>query len=340
LAWSELKIGILTIIAIVIASLTIFLVMGGTGFFWQRYSLKTRFTNVAGLKSGSPVRVAGVEKGSVTSVDLLGNVVDVTFQVNKDVQNVITTGSIAKLGSVSLLGESAVDITPSGNGTVIPEWGYVRPGPEAAQLSDLTQQAGEGIEDLTAIVHGVREGRGTIGRLLTDEQLYTELHRFVNTASDLAQGVRQGRGSVGRLLTDRQAADALESSLKNIERMTAEINAGQGSLGKLLKDESFSRSLSAATSNLEAVAAKLNDGQGTAGKLVTDPALFNKMNSISDRLDQLVARLNDGEGTVGQLLKDRQLYENMNKVTMELTSLFAEIKRDPKRYLAVKVSLF
>ena len=36
---------------------------GGRGFFWQRYTLKTRFANVAGLKAGSPVRVAGVASG-------------------------------------------------------------------------------------------------------------------------------------------------------------------------------------------------------------------------------------------------------------------------------------
>ena len=59
LAWSELKIGVLTIFAIVIVAITIFMLTGGKGFFWQRYSLKTRFSNVAGLKPGSPVRVAG-----------------------------------------------------------------------------------------------------------------------------------------------------------------------------------------------------------------------------------------------------------------------------------------
>ena len=59
LAWSELKIGVLTIVAIVIAAVTIFMLTGASGFFWQRYSLKTRFPNVAGLSAGSPVRVAG-----------------------------------------------------------------------------------------------------------------------------------------------------------------------------------------------------------------------------------------------------------------------------------------
>ena len=52
LAWSELKIGVLTIVAIVIAAVLIFSLTGTKGFFWQRYTLKTRFTNVAGLASG------------------------------------------------------------------------------------------------------------------------------------------------------------------------------------------------------------------------------------------------------------------------------------------------
>ena len=70
LAWSELKIGLVTVFALVMATLLIFLLSGEGGFFWQRYSLKTVFPNVAGLKAGAPVRVAGVEVGSVTEVEL------------------------------------------------------------------------------------------------------------------------------------------------------------------------------------------------------------------------------------------------------------------------------
>ena len=65
LAWSELKIGALTIVAIGIAAVLIFILTGSRGFFWQRYILKTRFADAAGLKPGSPVRVAGVQVGSV-----------------------------------------------------------------------------------------------------------------------------------------------------------------------------------------------------------------------------------------------------------------------------------
>jgi phospholipid/cholesterol/gamma-HCH transport system substrate-binding protein len=340
LAWSELKIGLLTIVAIVVAGVLIFSLTGSKGFFWQRYSLKTRFINVAGLATGSPVRIAGVEVGSVTSVDFIGDQVDVTFQVREQNRPLITTNSVARLGSVSLLGESAVDITPSTSGTPIPEWGYVPQGRPVAVLSDMTDSASQGIQELTAMIHDVRTGRGTVGKLMTDEQLYAELNRFVSSAGALTDGLKQGRGTVGKLLNDPATANALETSLKNIETLTRQINEGQGSIGKLLKDDTFSTSLTSATGNIDALVAKLNNGEGTAGKLITDPALFDRLNSVTERLDQLVNRLNDGEGPVGQLLKDKQLYENMNGAVGDLRSLVADIRKDPRKFLNIKVSVF
>ena len=68
LAWSELKIGLLTLLAVAIAMLLIFMLSGEGGFSWQQYGLKAIFTNVPGLKPGAPVRVAGVEVGGVAGL--------------------------------------------------------------------------------------------------------------------------------------------------------------------------------------------------------------------------------------------------------------------------------
>jgi phospholipid/cholesterol/gamma-HCH transport system substrate-binding protein len=338
--WSELKIGVLSIAAIVITAVTVFLLTGGKGFFWQRYHLKSRFTNVAGLKPGSPVRLAGVDVGDVDAVDLYGDQVEVVFQVNKIYRDRITTASIARLGSVSLLGESAVDISPAGTGTPIPEWGYVPQGKPPAQLSDITDQASQGVTELTGLIRDIRAGRGTVGKLMTDEQLYAELNRFALSANALTTGIQQGRGTLGRLVTDPKAAQALEASLNNIEEMTRRLNAGEGSMGKLLHDDSFARSLSSATNNLDTLVAKLNSGEGTAGKLINDPALFNQFTAVTQSLNQLVANLNSGDGTMGRLLKDKQLYENMNGAVADIRTLIANINKDPRRYLNIRVSVF
>ena len=340
LAWSELKIGVLTVIALVIVALMIFLLTGSRGLFWQRYPLKTRFVDVASLKSGSPVRLAGVEVGAVTAVELERDQVDVTLEVNKKYRSRITDRSVASLGSISLLGEYAVDIKPASTGTPIPDGGYVPSAAPAAQFADVTQSVNQGVQKISALLDDVRAGRGTVGKLMTDEQLYAEMNRFVASANDVTRTIRQGRGSVGRLLNDPKAARALEGSLTNLEVMTRRINAGEGSLGKLVQDDAFSKALTSATANFEQLSGRMNRGEGTVGKLMTDDALFRKMNTLADRFDDLMTRLNDGQGPAGQLLKNKELYETMNKTVNELHALVADIRKDPKKFLNVKVSIF
>jgi phospholipid/cholesterol/gamma-HCH transport system substrate-binding protein len=94
------------------------------------------------------------------------------------------------------------------------------------------------------------------------------------------------------------------------------------------------------TSNLDSITGRISRGEGTAGKLISDAELYNRLNSLSDRIDKVVAGLQQGDGTAGQLLRDRQLYENMNGTMVELRSLIVEIKKDPRKYLNVRVSLF
>jgi len=340
LAWSELKIGVLTSVALAIAAVAIFTLTGTKGFFWQRYHLKTRFPNAIGLSVGSPVRIAGVEVGSVKGIEIAGEEVDLVLEVNKEHRNQITTASVAKLGSISLLGEGAVDITPSTKGAPLPDWGYVTPGRTPKAFADIADQASEGIDQINGMLRDVRAGKGTAGKFMTDERLYVELQQFVATAGQMTRELQQGRGTLGKLLKDPKAAESLEASVRNVEELTRRINAGEGSLGKLLNDETFAQSLTGATTNFKELTERLNRGEGTAGKLITDATLFNRLNSVTERFDQLMTKLNEGEGTAGQLLKDKQLYENMNGAVNDLRALITAISKDPKKYLNVKVSIF
>jgi phospholipid/cholesterol/gamma-HCH transport system substrate-binding protein len=93
-------------------------------------------------------------------------------------------------------------------------------------------------------------------------------------------------------------------------------------------------------SNLDEIPGRLKRGEGTAGKLLTEDALYVRLDSLGKRIDLLVTRLNEGEGTAGRLLQDKQLYENMNGAASELRALIGEVRKDPRKYLNIKVSLF
>lgn len=340
LAWAELKIGIVSIVAIAIAGLMIFLLGGSSGFPWQRYELRATFGDIAGLKTGAPVRVAGVETGSVTAIAFSQDQVEVVMEVTKDMRGRITDLSVASLGSVSLLGESAVDITPASKGTPVPPGGYVKTGRAAGSIADVASRAGDGIDAAKTLLGDLSSGKGTAGKLLTDEALYKDLTTLLESLTQVTDTLNKGQGSLGHLMKDKTLAKSLEGSLKNLESITADLKAGKGSLGQLLSDDALAKNLKNTTANLDTMTARLNKGEGTAGKLLTDDSLFKKLDSMTGRLDKLVSDLDAGQGTAGQLLHDKQLYERLNTTMTEAQGLISDIRKDPKKYLNVRVSLF
>jgi len=340
LTWSELKIGILAVVALLIAA-TLILTLGGEGgFFWQRYNLKVKFPNAAGVQKGSPVRVAGVTVGAVEDLQFAGSEVEMSLQLSEDMQDKVRTTSRATIGSVSLLGEGAVDISASSTGQPIPEWGYVPSDPPPPQLADVTAQANRGIAELTALMQDVRAGKGTVGKLMTDEQLYRELQQFTSAARDVTEGLARGKGTLGQLLDNPESARQLEASLQNLTAITGKINSGQGSLGQLMNDPTLSKNLNAVTANFESLSNKLNQGQGTMGRLMNDEALYRRLDAVTANLQELTAKLNQGQGTMGQLMTNKELHDNMNRTMTEMQSLLADIRKDPKKFLNVRMSIF
>lgn len=340
LAWAELKIGILTVFAVAMTAWLIFLVGNTGGFFWQRYPLKVVFDNIAGVKEGSPVRLAGRQVGAVTDVQFVPAGVEVTIEIRRDVRSLVTDRSVASVGSISLLGEGSVDITAAPGGRVLEPWEYVRSGAAEGSIAAVTAEAADGLQQARLLVQDLRAGRGTLGRLFTDDAIYRELLQLVDAAERVATAIGHGEGTLGQLVRDPSLYAELRSALDNLNVLTGRIRTGEGSLGALVNDPALARSLTGAAASVEDIAARISRGEGTLGRLVSDESLHARITAVAARLDALTARLDAGEGTAGRLLHDRQLYENMNQAVGELRSLLSDIRRDPRKYLSVKVSLF
>jgi phospholipid/cholesterol/gamma-HCH transport system substrate-binding protein len=339
IAWAELKLGIVGIVALILLVVIVLALGGDAGFTWQRYPLKTRFRDAAGLKEGAVVRLSGKEVGTVTSVEFAGAELDIAMEVRKEVRNLITTESVATIGSLSLLGESMIEIQAATSGAPLADWAYVRSG-TGSGLGDPQSKVSSSLENIDQLITDLRAGRGTIGKLLTDDAVYAELQQFVAAAGEVTRGINEGKGTLGGLAKDPAAYQALKTSLQNLETMTAQINSGQGSLGRLLNDDAMAKSLTSSTANLDEITKKLKSGEGTAGRLLTDRELYDRLNSMAKQVDQVVTNLNAGQGTAGLMLRDRELYENMNRAVGELRALLADIRKDPKKYLRVSVSIF
>jgi phospholipid/cholesterol/gamma-HCH transport system substrate-binding protein len=340
LAWSQLKIGILAVAALALAAMLIVAVGGQGGWPWNRYELKTRFSDVQGLKSGAVVRVAGVEVGKVTGVDFVGAEVEVRLEIANTMQDRITEESRAMIGSLSLLGEPIIDVSPSSAGRRLEDGEFIPSARSAGQIADVAEGATQSLEQARLLIQDLRAGRGTVGKLFTDDALYRDIQEFVSAAETVATTISRGEGTLGMLAKDPAAYRQLNAALANLQEMTRRINAGEGSLGRLMTDDELARSLAATSGSVERISGRLEKGEGTAGKLLTDQELYDRINALTGRLDAVVATLEKGEGTAGRLLQDAQLYENMNTTITEARSLLADIRKDPRKYLNVRVSIF
>jgi phospholipid/cholesterol/gamma-HCH transport system substrate-binding protein len=342
LTWTELRVGVVTIISLIVLAVTIVYVGSGGGSpFAKTYELKALMSDINGLKPGAPVRVGGLEVGTVKHVDFdqKGGMVQVTMKLARRVQPRVTTKSEANLGSLGLLGEKAVDITSSTEGAPIEDGGYISAAAEDPFKGLLTETS-ESTSHLNRILARMDAGEGTLGKALRDEELYNRMVDVGVRLQAVMNKLESPTGPLGRLVNDTEMSRQLSSSVKGIEAVVNRVEQGKGPLGALSKDEQLVADLKSLTANLSEVAGKLQRGEGSAGKLLHDDALFRRLDSVSNRLDTLVGRIESGEGSAGKLIRDPDFYNNMNGAAEDLRKLIADIRKDPQRYLRVKVSLF
>jgi phospholipid/cholesterol/gamma-HCH transport system substrate-binding protein len=342
LTWTELRVGVVTIVSLVVLAITIVYVGSGGGSPWARKDeLKALMSDINGLKPGAPVRVGGLEVGTVKHVDFdkKGGMVEVTMKLDRRVQPRVTTKSEANLGSLGLLGEKAVDITPSVEGQPIEDGGYISAAAEDPFKGLLTETS-ESTSHLNRILARMDAGEGTMGKALRDEELYNRMVDVSVRLQAVMGKLENPTGPLGRLVNDTEMSRQLSSSVKGIDTIVSRIEEGKGPLGALSKDEQLVADLKSLTSSLNDVAGKMQRGEGTAGKLLHDDALFKRLDSVASRMDALVGRVENGEGSAGRLIRDPEFYNNMNGAATDLRKLISDIRKDPQRYLRVKVSLF
>jgi phospholipid/cholesterol/gamma-HCH transport system substrate-binding protein len=343
LTWTELRVGVVVIVSLALLAFTILYVGGGGGSpFARHYVLKALMPDVNGLKAGAPVRVGGVEVGNVTGVGFAREekgFVEVTMRLDRRVREQVTTDSQAQLGSLGLLGEKAVDITPSDTGVPIDDGGLI-PAASEDPFRGLLTDASESTAHLRRILSRMDAGEGLIGKALRDDELYQRMLDVSVRLQEVLAKLESDRGPLGRMVNDAEMSGRLAGAVKSLEAGATRIEEGRGALGTLSADEALARDLKALSASLSDVSGRLSRGEGTAGRLLHDDALFRRMSEVTARLDGVLTRLEAGDGSAGRLLHDPQLYTELSGAARDVRELVADIRKDPRRYLRVKLSLF
>ena len=126
-----------------------------------------------------------------------GSEVEVKLAVKKEMQPRITTESRASIGSLSLLGEPVIDISPASSGTPLKDGDTLPSVRPKGQLSDVAESATQSLGQINAMLKDIRAGKGTVGKLFTDDELYKEINQFVDSAQVVAAASPRRQGHAG-----------------------------------------------------------------------------------------------------------------------------------------------
>jgi phospholipid/cholesterol/gamma-HCH transport system substrate-binding protein len=334
----EATVGAFLALALIVLAFGIMAVGGESRVFSRKASYRTVFPATDGLIVGSPVKMGGVQVGSVTRLKLPtdpgANGVEVTLGVQRVYASRVRQGSEATLKFLQYLsGEKYVQLTPGDpNQPPIPE-GDLLP---AAQGSRLFEQSEDIADNLNAITISLREiliplqkGEGLLGQVIQNPEFGKEgmakIEATFDNIQEVTQRIKEGHGVVGRLLSDDRLAarlDDLGAAVKDLSTLMESVARGDGAVGSLTKEGGDAQVAIAdfkeAAASLRRTTARLESKDGLIGRLLNDRDYSDRLAvDLQQTLSNAAAittKINEGKGTFGALVNDRTLYDSAEDV--------------------------
>ena len=230
----EFKVGLFVVIAIVILSMIVFQIGGINIFNRNTQKLNVIFDFVNGISKDAPVHVAGVAVGDVKNVEIFYNhekkktQVKLHLTLKNDVK--IPNDSVAYINTLGILGEKYVEIVPGEDRENFLRDGDFIIGNNPVQLEKLTESLVDIVGDQTV--------RDSLRESFYNMRVATEnLRETTEVLNETVQGVKNGQGTLGRLMRDDSIYNETEAMIVNINgKLDKTITDLNTALNDLIRD--------------------------------------------------------------------------------------------------------
>lgn len=299
----ELIIGVCVIAAIAILIVGIEY-LKGINMFSPANFYYVNYDNVSGLEVSAPVSIDGYKVGQVRELSYdyeHPGKIKVLLAVNKQLR--IPEDSYAQLNS-TLMGGGYVDIK-MGQSKRMLEVGsdiQVRPSRDLMQSlsSDIMPAVNSILPKVDSLIYN-------LNLLAGDPALVTSIRRFDGITANL-DGISRNALALSQGLNTTVQKD-VPYVMRNARHLTTKL-------------DSVSANLMALSYNL---------------KMLPIDATMDNVNQITENLRTFSNQLNSQNSTLGMLTSDPELYNKLNRVTADIDSLILDIKKNPKRYISIKL---
>jgi phospholipid/cholesterol/gamma-HCH transport system substrate-binding protein len=331
----ETKVGAFVLAGLAAVGSVIFLIGEERQLFKDKLGYEVAFKDVQGLRRGSPVRMGGVDIGTVSTVSYGKDAKDaeiyVKISIVEDEARRIRQDSLATIEGKGLLGDKMIVITVGNTARPpVPPGSRIR-SKEGDDFSQMVSKLGAISVQVEKVVNNLERTSGA----LADDKFHADLKSSVASLSGILETVNHGHGYVGRMLNDPAEADRLSKTIENLSHATdelsrtasgvnailARIQNGPGLAHEVIYSEDSEKAVAqfgGAADELRLTLKGIREGNGVARSVLyggdESQAFMDNLNAMSGDLRQIVADVRAGKGTVGALLVDPSVYEDLKMV--------------------------
>jgi len=293
-ASEKIRLALFVIVGAVIFIITIYFIGTKQKMFGKTEHLTAIFDNVNGLQLGNNVRYSGINVGTVRGIEMINDTtINVDMIIDVSIFPHIKKDAIATIGSDGLVGSMIINIIP-GNGNQP----HIQPGDEIKSsrrvrtddllntLSVTNKNAALLTVDLLKITKEITQGKGTVGTLVNDTVMASDLKQTMNYLKITTKEAALTVGSLNKMvaslgdknnvigvLNDPTVANKLKSIVNNLDQSSNEINK--------------------VVANLNGTILNIKNGKGAINYLSNDPNLVKKIDSTMTNINQASIKLNE-----------------------------------------------
>lgn len=284
-------VGVFVLIGLLFLAAGILMIGNIHQTFSTKMHITTFFDDVNGLQKGSNIWFSGVKIGTVKKVEFYGrSQVKVIMNIDVDAQQYIRKDAKVKVSTDGFIGNKILVIY--GGSAIAPaitenDTLGVEKTTSTEDMLNTLQENNQNVlaitKDLKIVSKDLANGKGSIGKLLRDETVYTDIssaanslknasdkaQRLLNSLSVFGEGLNKKGTFANQLITDTVVFNSLKNSVKNINRMTDTASSllshlsnssrsNTSSLGILLNDKETAVNLKSTIKNLESGSRKLD----------------------------------------------------------------------------------
>ena len=291
----KIKVGVFIVVGTILLIAALYYIGKKQHMFTKNIELYSVFENVNGLILGNNVRYSGVNIGTVSKIEMLaeGKII-VGMSVVESTSVFIKKDAIASISSDGLVGSMVVNIVPG-----IDEAALKVASGDTLQISDklstddmlsTLSKTNENVAllsaDLLKITNQIVAGKGTLGALLSDSLMGTDIKQSaqelrkmtsgathaINRINAIISKINYDESAAAVILSDTAAKNQITKVIANLETSSKDVNAitknldiyineiksGKGALNHITQDENFVRQIDSTMIQIKEASEKLN----------------------------------------------------------------------------------